>query len=56
MTPCVSHSECMGRPAPTPFKAEDGRTLLLSNDRLGSPASLRPAFKINDNLVDFWYM
>ena len=50
MTPCVSHSECMGRPAPTPFKAEDGRTLL------GSPASLRPAFKINDNLVDFWYM
>ena len=36
-------SECMGRPAPTPYKVEEGRTQLLSTDRLVSPAAVRPA-------------
>ena len=36
-------SECMGRPAPSPCKAEGGRTHVLITNRLVSPAALRPA-------------
>ena len=34
-----------GASGPGPYKAEEGRTQLLSTDRPVSPAALRPAFK-----------
>ena len=36
-------SECMGRPVPTPYKAEEGRTQVLSTNRSVRPAAVRPA-------------
>ena len=38
-------SECMGRPAPSPCKAEEGRTQILITNRSVGPAALRLAFK-----------
>ena len=31
--PVCHNSECMGRPAPGPYKAEEGRTQVLSTNR-----------------------